>query len=245
LLIQGHDAGARRHVLEPAFGVSQNPRHDLGRDGRPERSAAQLADELRPVDVLGAERLAEDVGADDRHDHGRLDRIAGSCSAGALKGRMREPSASFRRHTPGHHARRRPKSSIETPGARPVRASLDPMTSTCRWAASAAAIVSGVASVRADVSRRQRDLCREDVSGRGRERALTPLHDLARQPEHRRGLAAPADQRHDVADADAERLGQGQRQPRAPAAARSISSLAPAWIHGKKLVITSRTPRRV
>ena len=31
-------------------------------------------------------------------------------------------------------------------------------------------------------------------------------------------------------------------QPLAPAAARSISSLAPAWIHGKKLVITARTP---
>src|SRR5256885_990441 len=98
---------------------------------------------------------------------------------------------------------------------------------------------------RADVGGRQRDLCREDVGGRRGERALTPLYELARQPEHRGGLATSTDQRDDVAGADTERLSQGQRQPRVPAAARSISSLAPAWIHGKKLVITTRTPRRV
>src|SRR5262245_60457705 len=34
-------------------------------------------------------------------------------------------------------------------------------------------------------------------------------------------------------------------QPRAPAAARSIRSLAPAWIQEKKLAITQRTPIRV
>jgi hypothetical protein len=32
------------------------------------------------------------------------------------------------------------------------------------------------------------------------------------------------------------------RHPRAPAAARSIRSLAPAWSHGKKLVMMQRTP---
>ena len=32
---------------------------------------------------------------------------------------------------------------------------------------------------------------------------------------------------------------------RVPAAARSVRSLRPAWIHGKKLVITARTPIRV
>src|SRR6185369_13144604 len=85
---------------------------------------------------------------------------------------------------------------------------------------------------------RQRDLVGKDVGGAGRQYRLTPLDDLARQPKHRRGLAAPSDQRDDIAGGDAERLGQGRaRQPRAPAAARSISSLAPAWIHGKKLVI--------
>jgi len=93
---------------------------------------------------------------------------------------------------------------------------------------------------------RQRDLVGKDVGGAGRQYRLTPLDDLARQPKHRRGLAAPSDQRDDIAGGDAQRLGQGRaRQPRAPAAARSISSLAPAWIHGKKLVITRRTPRRV
>jgi len=34
-------------------------------------------------------------------------------------------------------------------------------------------------------------------------------------------------------------------QPFAPVAARSIKSLAPAWIHGKKLVMMQRTPFRV
>jgi hypothetical protein len=32
---------------------------------------------------------------------------------------------------------------------------------------------------------------------------------------------------------------------RAPAAALSISSFAPAWIHGKSTLNTTRTPRRV
>ena len=35
------------------------------------------------------------------------------------------------------------------------------------------------------------------------------------------------------------------RQARAPEAARSIRSFAPAWIHGKKLVMIARTPIRV
>src|SRR5262249_46375960 len=34
------------------------------------------------------------------------------------------------------------------------------------------------------------------------------------------------------------------RQPFAPLAARSIRSFAPAWIHGKKLAMKHRTPRR-
>ena len=34
-------------------------------------------------------------------------------------------------------------------------------------------------------------------------------------------------------------------EPFAPAVARSIRSFAPAWIHGKKLVMMQRTPRRV
>jgi PIN domain-containing protein len=35
------------------------------------------------------------------------------------------------------------------------------------------------------------------------------------------------------------------RQPRTPAAARSITSFAPAWIQGKKLAMIARTPIRV
>src|SRR5215813_1981 len=72
--------------------------------------------------------------------------IAGSCGAGALNGRPRDPSAALRRHARGNHARRSRNSSGEIPAARPVAGSVTPMTSRCRCVSSAAATRSRVAS---------------------------------------------------------------------------------------------------
>jgi hypothetical protein len=91
-----------------------------------------------------------------------------------------------------------------------------------------------------DVHGGERDLGGEDVSGRRRERAPASLRHLARQAKHRRGLAAPTDQRDDLVVRHAQRVRQPQR--RAPAAARSRISLTPAWIQGKNGVISARTP---
>src|SRR6266849_3033103 len=94
-----------------------------------------------------------------------------------------------------------------------------------------------------DVRGRQRDLRGEDTGGRGCDRAAALLHHLARQAEHGRGLPASSDQRDNLVAGHVQRI--RQPQPRAPAAARSLSSFVPAWIQGKKLVIATRTPIRV
>ena len=99
--------------------------------------------------------------------------ITGSCAAGALNGRMREPSASFRMHTPGYQARRRRKAPARRrrPGRSP--ASVAPMTST--WPCAASAAESAPASRRRqDMGGRQRDLAGKDAGGRGRDHAAAP-----------------------------------------------------------------------
>ena len=54
--------------------MHQEPRHDLGRDRGSRQGAGECADALGAVNVLGIERLPEDVGAHDRNDHRRLNR---------------------------------------------------------------------------------------------------------------------------------------------------------------------------
>src|SRR3989454_1173273 len=83
---QGNDASAGRHVLASAVGVGQDARHDLGRDRRPRRSAAQRADQLGTVDVLGIQRLAEHVGADHGDDQCRLRGNQGLVRCRSLEG---------------------------------------------------------------------------------------------------------------------------------------------------------------
>src|SRR5262249_52761029 len=50
---------------------------------------------------------------------------------------------------------------------------------------------------------------------------------------------------HELVTLGQEPVPDGLGHDRAPVAARSISSLAPAWMKGKKLVMATRTPSRV
>jgi hypothetical protein len=149
LVDQSHDAGACRYVLASAFRVGQAGDTISGVTGFP--SGAPLSALTSSGRwTCSASRVfpktsAPTTGMTTVVSTG----IAGSCSAGALKGRMREPSASFRRHPRGHHARNRPNMSSQTPPAVPVAASVAPMTSRWRCVSSAAQTLSNVASVAA------------------------------------------------------------------------------------------------
>ena len=66
---------------------------------------------------------------------------------------------------------------------------------------------------RNDMSGRLRDLCGEDAGRRRRERRAALVHDLARQAEHRGGLAAAPDERDHLVARDAERLTQRHDSP--------------------------------
>ena len=220
--------------------MGQGARHDLGGDRRPQRGPGERADELCTVDVRVVQQLAQHVRADHGNDQRRLlgnHRLvsgrglecAHTRAVGLVRhAHAREPATQapeeLQRHTAGSAG----------PG---VGRSDDEHVAVCgQRGPDARRRRLG----RGDVRGRQRDLRGEDVGGGGRDHALAGLDHLARQAKHRGGLAAPADERDDVVARHAERV--GQPHPRAPAAPRSISALAPAWTHGKKLVITTRTP---
>src|SRR5213594_4959344 len=240
---QGNDAGSGRHVLASALGVGQDTGHDLGRDRRPHGGAAERADELWTVDVLGVERLPEDVGADEGN-HQR--RFRGNHRL-VLGRRLERADARTIGLVQDAHARTPvPQAPEEIQGdaiGLAVAGVPGPDDEHLpvggqRGRDAFTRCVGG-----RDVRGRQRDLRGEDAGRRGRDRAATLLHHLAGQAKHGRGFSASSDQRDDLVARHRQRI--RQLQPRAPAAARSISSFAPAWIQGKKLVIATRTPIRV
>src|SRR2546427_5742155 len=69
---------------------------------------------------------------------------------------------------------------------------------------------------------------------------LFPYPPLFRsQAEHGRGLPASSDQRDDLVAGHVQRI--RQPQPRAPAAARSLSSFVPAWIQAGTKELSERS----